>query len=361
MGKTRHLRVGLRDRAGRRAATRRAAPVGALLFCAALLGACDTGGGGPAPLPVRVVTFNTGSGGAVGSGEDGAFTSDLKIRADEVYGNGLAWRPAVEATRRFFAEVQPDLVGFQEIFYTGDCSDIAEPDREGFVCEGWSPGDETVAQTVLGEGYQVMCHLGRSDKCAAVRLDFGSFQGCDEAFCLEGMAGARVETCGSGSRVGRGVVDLVAGGTLTLVNFHGSSGITDEDANCRLAQVNQVFVDLGLGDGEPAASGARNIVLGDLNVDPVRWATFDVSAARWLDFVENPDDPYSAGRFVFISPAGEEALPSYATLYNIDHVMSDSASGSCFVPGVDEGHPPVMDGDLHFDHHPVVCDIALRP
>jgi endonuclease/exonuclease/phosphatase family metal-dependent hydrolase len=308
---------------------------------------------------MRVVTFNTGSGGAVGSGQDGDFTSDLKAVADQVYGNGLAWKPAVEAARRFFAEVQPDIVAFQEVYYTGDCSAVAEPDRTGFVCESWEPGHQTVAQVVLGEGYQVMCHLGKPDKCAAVRLGFGSFQGCAEAFCLEGMAGARVPGCGSGSRVGRGVVELVAGGTLTLVNFHGSSGVSSEDAECRLAQVNQVFVDLGLGDGEPGASGERNLVLGDLNADPVRWAAFDVSAARWLDFVANPDYPVAERPFAFMSPAGSEAEPTYAALYNIDHVMSDSARGTCFVPGVDAGRPPVMDGDIHFDHHPIVCDLEL--
>jgi hypothetical protein len=336
------------------------------LLAVGLFSGCDPDdGGGPDPLPVRVVTFNTGSGGAVGTGEDGEFTSDLKAVADEVYGNGLAWLPAVEAARRFFGEVQPDLVAFQEIFHTPDCSDIAEPDRAGFVCEGWEPGQETVAHQVLGEGYQVMCHPGKPDKCAAVRLGFGAFRGCEEAFCLEGMAGARVPDCGSGARVGRGVIDLAAGGTLTLVNFHGSSGVTREDAACRLAQVNQVFVDLGTGDGEPAANGARNVILGDLNVDPIRWATFDVSAARWLDFVRDPDalpdDPAAARPFAFLSPAGEDAVPSYATLYNIDHVMSDSATGACHVPGVDPGYPPVLDGDIHFDHHPVVCDLLLRP
>jgi len=344
--------------------------------------ACGEGGGGGNGDGVRfrAVTFNTGSGGPPGSFAGGDFSDDLKTISDERYGNGLAWLPAVEATRQWLAETDPDVVAFQEIFYTGDCSHIPESDREGFVCEGWQPPDpadpaaaagESVAQLVLGAGYQVVCHLGRPDKCAAVHERFGRFRGCDQDFCLEGMDGGRVEDCGSGSRVGRGVIDLVAGGTLTLVSFHGSSGVTSEDEACRLRQVNQVFVDLtpGSGSGDatsvggdgPAANGVRNLILGDLNVDPVLWASFDDSAARWLDFVRNPEDPEATADrpFAFLSAAGEDAEPSYAALFNIDHVISDAATGDCWVAGVTEGHPYVLGADVHFDHKPVVCDLEL--
>ncbi len=326
------------------------------------LAACgdDDGHSGPV-LRFRAVTFNTGSGGPTGSYTGGEYTADLKTIADDLYGNGLAWIPAVETTRQWLAEVDPDVIAFQEIFYTEDCSDIPSADREQFVCEDWQPGDDTVAQVVLGAGYQVMCHVGHPDKCGAVNTRFGTFQGCDADFCLEGLGGARVPDCGHGSRVGRGVIDLVEGGTLTLVTFHGSSGVAPEDEACRVQQVNQVFVDLGEGDGEPAANGVRNLILGDFNADPVLWASFDDSAARWLDFVTNPDDPdHTADRpFHFLSDVGEDAEPSYASLYNIDHVVSDVATGSCWVAGVTPDHPYVLGDDVYFDHKPVVCDLEM--
>jgi len=328
-------------------------------LCAGRCG--DDDGGQGEVVRFCVVTFNTGSTGPTGTLLGEEWTTDLKTIGDDYYGNGLAWKPAVETTRLWLAEVDPDVVVFQEILGTEDCSDIPAAQREHFVCEDWQPGGDTVAQMVLDQGYQVMCHLGNNDKCGAVKLGFGRFRGCDSDFCLEGMVGAGVPDCGHGSRVARGTIDLVEGGALTLVNFHGSSGITTEDIDCRVHQVNQVFVDLGTGDGEPAANGERNLVMGDFNADPVRWASFDDSAARWLDFVTNPDDPESTPDrpFHFVSDVGEDAEPTYAGMFNIDHVVSDVATGTCWVAGVTPDRPYVLGDDLHFDHRPIICDLEM--
>lgn len=321
----------------------------------------DDDGGPPEVVQFRVATFNTGSAGPTGmlSGEE--YTSDLRSIGDDYYGNGLAWKPAVEGTRLWLAEVDPDIIVFQEILGTEDCSEIPPAQREHFVCEDWQSGADSVARMVLGQGYQVMCHLGNNDKCAGVKSSFGSFAQCDSGFCLEGMVGAQVENCGHGARVARGTIDLAAGGTLTLVNFHGSSGVVSEDIACRVNQVNQVFVDLGTGDGQPAANGARNLIMGDFNADPVRWATFDDSAARWLDFVTNPDDPASTPNrpYHFISDVGEDVDPTYAAMFNIDHIVSDVATGACWVPGVTPDHDYVLGNDLYFDHRPIVCDVEM--
>jgi hypothetical protein len=279
---------------------------------------------------------------------DDGYTSEHAAISDEWYGDGLAWVPAVEATRQFFAEVDPDIVVFQEIFFSDLCADIPAEVHADFVCESWSPGDPTVAQVVLGPGWQVMCHPGKDDKCAAVKRSFGSFRGCEDDFCLEGLDGYRVEGCGRGARIGRGVIDLADGGSITLVNVHGSSGITQSDAQCRVQQFEQVFVDLG--DGEPGASGERNIVMGDLNTDPGRAAALDASARRWNDFVGE------GLPFWFITEVGWDAPPTYANSVNIDHVTSDAFTGSCWVAGVTEGHPAVIDA-VYFDHKPHVCTL----
>lgn len=306
----------------------------------------------PTPLSFVAVTYNTGT--TEGMGVDdpppGGYSTAHALISDEWYGDGLAWLPAVDAAREFFAEVDPDVVVFQEIFYSALCADIPPEAREDFICETWQAGDPTVAQLILDNGnhdWQVMCHLGKDDKCAAVNRRFGSFRGCDEDFCLEGLDGAKVEGCGKGSRIGRGLIDLVAGGTLTLVNVHGTSGLTAEDAACRVKQVEQVFLDLGLGDGEPAANGARNLVMGDFNTDPGRLWPVDPSAARWNDFVGDDE------AFHFITAVGEDARPTYAVA-NIDHVVSDALIGSCVHPGATEGTEPVIDVG-YFDHKPAVC------
>lgn len=324
------------------------------LIAATALG-CSSETPNPAPTdrgPI-VVTFNTGTSDGLGHDalpDDGYYEAQAAL-SDMHYGNGLAWLDVVEDTAAFLTELQPDLIVFQEIFYSGDCAMVPDEAKPGFVCESWQPGDPTVAQVILGEGYQVACHLGKNDKCAAVKLSFGSFAGCDADVCLDGLAGAEVQDCGSGSRIGRGVVELAEGGTLTLVNVHGSSGLDQEDQDCRRQQFIQVFEDMGAGDG-PAANGARNVVMGDFNTDPQLNADFDESAQKVLDHVGE------GKAFRFISDAAPDSPKSYAGLFNIDHVMSDAFDGTCFVAGLTEGHPPVSE-ILYFDHKPVVCELKL--
>ncbi len=304
------------------------------------------------PPPFVVVTFNTGTtdGMLHDLPPDDGYTSDHAEISNDHYGNGLAWVPAVEAVTAFFAALEPDVVVFQEIFYSEDCATVPADAREDFVCETWTAGDPTVAQVVLGAGYQVMCHPTKPDACAAVRRSFGSFRGCSEDYCLEGMTGFPVPDCGGGARVGRAVIDLVAGGSITLVNVHGTSGVDGDDTDCRVEQVNQVFVDLG--DGAPGASGETNLVMGDLNTDPGRNALLDASARRWSSFVGPSHD------FHFITDVGFSAAPTYTGLLNIDHVISDDLVGDCWVAGVTAGHPAVIDA-TYFDHKPHVCTVEL--
>jgi len=301
------------------------------------------------PPPFTAVTFNTGtSEGLADADPDDAYTPQMGVYSDQYYGDGLAWREGIDAVAAFFAEVDPDVVVFQEIFWPGDCPGIPVEAQAGFACEGWAEGDPTVAEAVLGPGWQVMCHVGKPDKCAAVHRRFGSFQGCDADFCLEGMLGSTVTGCGKGARIGRGVIDRVGGGTLTLVNVHGSSGFGLEEQGCRVAQFEQIFVDLG--DGAPAASGEVNLVMGDFNTDPWR-LTGDPSGRRLLDFVGDGKG------FHFVSESGPDATPTYAA-FNIDHVVSDALTGSCWHAGVDEGHPAPFEA-AYFDHRPAVCALQF--
>jgi hypothetical protein len=320
---------------------------------ALLSAACsnDTEVSGGAGVPrFSVVTFNTG---IPKSDAGAAYGPEQAAVAAEWYGTGLSFMSLIDDARAFFDDVQPDVVGFQEIFHPGDCVAIPSEFHPGFVCEGWQPGDPTVVQLVLGAGYQIACHLEKPDKCLAVRKSFGAFEGCDGDVCLDHLDGATVAGCGSGARVGRGVVALSEGGAITVVNVHGSSGLTQEDQDCRVLQFEQVFVDLGDGSALPAASGDKNLIVGDLNTDPALNADFDESAQKWNEFVGD-DKP-----FHFITAVGPDAEPTYSGLFNIDHVASDAFIGECWTAGVTEGRADVTE-ITSFDHKPHVCSVTAE-
>ncbi len=289
-----------------------------------------------------VVTFNSGSSG--GSGVVGDAYGDAEAEAsDAFYGNGLAWLDYVEDARAFFAEVDADVVAFQEVFGPSGCPDVPADARAGFVCESWMAGDPSVVERVLGPEWEVACHPGRRDKCAAVHSRFGRFR--------DGLAGFEVDGCSRGARVARGIIDRISGPPITVVTVHGTSGLRTDEMDCRVRQIDQVFVDLG--DGAPGVSGVRNIVLGDLNTDPGRTSAFDVSAARWLDFVGEGHP------FRFVSEVGSGVAPTYGGILNIDHVAADAFEGDCWAAGVTPGHPAVHDAGF-FDHRPIVCEIAPK-
>ena len=135
---------------------------------------------------------------------------------------------------------------------------------------------------------------------------------------------------------------MLDGGMLTVVNVHGTSGMTPTDQDCRRRQFQQVFVDLG--DGLPAANGTHNLILGDLNTDPGRMV-LDSSVRLWNSHV-------GAGlAFHFLTDVGRNAEPTYAGLLNIDHVASDWLQGGCLGVQVTD--------IVSFDHQAIVCTLHM--
>lgn len=304
------------------------------------------------PPDLRVVTFNTGTSlKPSDSSPNRGYGGEQWGICDEWYGNGLSWLAIMDDTRAWLAGVDPDIIVFQEVFDPNECVDIPQEYWPGFVCEDWGPGDPVVAQMILSDDWQVMCNPIRTDKCAAVNRRIGSFRGCDSDLCLEGMEGNMIEGCGKGVRIGRGVVDLEAGGVLTLVNVHGSSGFSAEDQACRAKQFAQAYEDNG--SGEPAANGDWNLVMGDYNTDPVVMSGSDPSADALNEYV----GPGKA--FHFITETDPDSPGTYAGYARIDHVTSDVWEGNCWHAGITEGHPPVTSA-VSFDHRPAVCDVTAK-
>jgi len=312
----------------------------------------DDGPVAATPPALRVITFNTGTSlMPSGATPNRGYGPDQWKICDDWYGNGLSWKNIMDDTRAWIAETDPDVIVFQEVFDSNECAEVPQEHWPGFVCEDWAPGEPIVAQMILGDDWQVMCNPIRTDKCAAVNRRVGSFRGCDGDLCLEGMEGNPIDGCSKGVRIGRGVVDLVDGGVLTLVNVHGSSGFSAEDMDCRGKQFAQAYEDNG--SGEPAANGDWNLVMGDYNVDPVVMAGADPSADALNSYV----GPGKA--FHFITETDPDSPGTYAGYARIDHVTSDTWVGTCWHAGITAGHPPVTPA-VSFDHRPAVCDVTAK-
>jgi len=280
--------------------------------------------------------------------EDGYTRAEARI-SDDWYGNGLAWREAIIAVRKLVQAVDPDVVAFQEIFDCRECASIPVTKHKGFICEDWAPGDPNVAQSVLGNDYQIAYHPGKRSKCLAIHKRFGSLIGCSGDDCDDALGGDPIKGCGSGARVARGRVKRRNGDVVTIISIHGTSGFKAADQGCRAKQVERIFVDFG--DGKPGVSGNRNLILGDFNTDPGRAASLDISAGRWSDFVGKGKP------FQFVSLVGPSAPRSYRGLADIDHIVTDAFRGKCTYRGVGHELPPVWKG-VYFDHVPVICTLS---
>ena len=314
-----------------------------LTACAAAPSAGDTDAAAPAPF--TAVTWNTGSGGIASVADPDGWTPDIKDAADAHYGNGLAWTPAIAEATAILAALAPDVIAFQEVFdpATG-CDAVPAEARAGFVCETWAPGAPSVAQAILGPGFQVACFPGKPDKCLAVRRAWGTFDGCDADRCDDALRGAEVDGCGTGSRVAAGAVRTDAG-PLTVVGVHGTSGISASDIACRVAQTAAVL------DGPDALAQQPGVILGDLNTDPGRQADTEASAAAWR--------ASEAGGWTFASSLDPDAPGTYIALpiVSIDHVLVGGIdAGACTAVGLDGGSD--FPGLALWDHRPIACALA---
>ena len=95
---------------------------------------------GPArAFELVAVQFNSGTTPLLPHDDDttDGYTSAEAAISDQYYGDGLAWVTAIEAATAFFADLQPDVVAFQEIYPSDDCPGVPPQALPGFVCESW--------------------------------------------------------------------------------------------------------------------------------------------------------------------------------------------------------------------------------
>ena len=318
------------------------------------------------PRTFTVMTFNVGTTEKlVHDGDPDGYGDALADVAAAFYGNNLAWVPAREGLRTFIDALKPDIIGFQELYWDGHCAadcaaaQATDPDLHAaactgadFVCGAPLPDTQITVRRLVGPDYAVACAPNHPDNCVAVRKAFGALADCPDGPCIGGLDGmAPPNGCTGGARVATAVVQVTDGPQVAVVDVHTVSG---SNVECRTAQLRQVFENRG--DDKPAAFGAHNIVLGDMNIDPFLIdPLYDASVAYWNDQV-------GAGRrFHYLSSpdsTGPNTHPS--TFMKLDHVISDNLDGSCVVLGVSEGTlPPVSEGSTFFDHRPVYCTVTV--
>ncbi len=104
----------------------------------------------------------------------------------------------------------------------------------------------------------------------------------------------------------------------------------------------------------PALEQARAF-LQDLSPDIVTFQEiFDVEACADIPAEARADFVGEGLGFHFINPR----ILSYADLFCIDNLVSDSLVGECWVPGVSPEHAEISP-EGYFDHRPTVCEIPL--
>lgn len=198
------------------------------------------------------------------------------LACDAPYLYKLCEQGVEDALRERIAALAPDVVALQEVLPDGFCDTLAEPeDDPRFVCHPENRSDEpSQARRLLGPDYDILCDERSGFECVAARSGV-----------MEGpyQVGAPVESdadeeCDPNFSVGAVHITLPGAAGFTLVNGHPQSAFIGV---CRDKQLQQVFADDGLAQGDSLLSG-------DWNLDPYR-AGDDPSVATWVQYV-GPDD-----------------------------------------------------------------------
>jgi hypothetical protein len=355
-----------------------------------------------APLPLRVITFNTGTSTGLphdkardGGSDDDGYTLAMSELTDEHFGNSVSYVPAEDALQAFLAAQQPDIVALQEMYWDPWCAELdlsAEASETvaafDHICKGYAPDRPWQLRRLFGPDYTLACNRGKPDKCVAVRTAFATIEGCDaasiaahpeskddpsgSAVCLDGLDGPDIPTCGKGARMAHAVLLLADGRRMSLVNLHGSSGLAAADTACRRKQMQAIFAGLadvegatGPGSAAPLVTEDLALLLGDINTDPVLFAGADQSADYWAAHVPPEVDGSGApvqGETGFVDlalPPSGEPTNTYFAGVRIDHVAGRGLERvDCEVPGETPDVAPVY-GGVYFDHKPVVCDVKV--
>ena len=249
----------------------------------------------------------------------------------------------------------PDIVVLNEVWDTARCKGVTEKDS-GFVCHAPDKlSVEQQARRYLGDGYTIVCDGIAHFDCIGVR---SSRVTLDPTLCAAGkLCLGKAKTPGHPAAcAGMGSITSVssAGVTVdglgfTVINGHPLNAYNNKGDPCRLAQYKQIF--------EVLAGGKRNLIMGDMNGDPIRFPSIFPSFVYWNKQVG------PGRRFRYLSGPTEASPPppTWMNSVTLDYVLSDGfASGACRTLGAKADKDRLDHPTYRMDHLGIVCDLLLE-
>ncbi len=251
------------------------------------------------------------------------------------------------------AKHAPDIVVLNEVWDTDRCAGVSEK-TAGFVCHApakLSPAQQ--ARRYLGAGYTIVCDGVAHFDCIGVKTKRVAL---DPRLCSAGglclgkaVTPAHPKACaGMGSITSVSSADVTVDGvTFTVVNGHPKNAYNNVQDPCRLAQYKQIFEEL--------AVGKRNLIMGDMNGDAIRFPAVFPSFVYWNTRVG------PGKRFRYHSGPAEATPPppTWMNSVTLDYVLSDFAQGVCNTLGKKADRDRLDHPRYRMDHLGIVCDLIL--
>ncbi len=301
--------------------------------CAACLPSDETGDVS-VPAVLSVATQNAGTTTYLDMVADSP-SDDVREVCADWYDNNLCLAGTEALLADAVVQDAPDLLFLQEMWNQHGCVEEDRPGEVNVEPYACSLGLDPQPARVLPVDWWWGCASGYPDNCIAFPPQLATPSGCDGQDCSELLV-SNPAGCGSDGRIAYWELDTAAG-PLVAVVVHANAGAFEDDAACRVAQLESITEVLAALPTDTSIAMA-----GDFNLDPEIYESADGPAFEAL-----------------ISALGLTWLGGYGESHRISHVKLDHvlvrgatvASGlDCDARYLDEGEPDVM-----LDHALVMC------
>lgn len=294
----------------------------------------------PGKVTLRVLTANVGN---LDEASDGACPT--------FYKGALCELDLEQIIASKVTQYAPDIVVLNEVWDSDYCQGQTD-NNANHVCHDYkSRQPYQQARRLLGSGYTITCDGIAHFDCVGVLAKRFSVKECAAgALCIDGSTTpAHPAACkGMGSITSVSSVHLTLNQTpITVVNGHPLNAYNDKGDPCRLAQYKQIF--------EVLANGKKNLLMGDMNGDPIRFPSVFPSFVYWNQKVG------AAKPFRYHSGPAEGSPPptTWMNAVTLDYVLSDFAVGVCRTLGKYGGWYRLDYPMYRMDHNGILCDIAF--
>ena len=301
--------------------------------CAACQTPDETGGVSPAAVQ-SIATQNAGTTTYLDLVADSP-SEDVREICSDWYGNNLCVEVTEVQLEAAVVDDAPDLLFLQEMWDQAGCDDDDRPgdaNEAPFVC---SLGSASQLERVLPADWFWGCAGGYPDNCIAFPPTTATPSGCDRQDCSS-LVVSNPADCGDEGRIAYWAIDTAAG-PLVAVVVHTNAGAFEDDAACRVAQLESIAEVLAALPADTSIAMA-----GDFNLDPDLYESADAAAFEAL---------VSGLKLAWL---GGYDASHRITHVKLDHVLVRGAAVApelaCEARYLDEGEPDVM-----LDHAWVMC------